>query len=116
MQLWAPNEEKNKLGMNGHPIGPFCMIIEPVDSPIDSPGFYMLKTIDYWLQERVMNEKLIQKMQKHGPNIFFQGMFFFHPWGPRGPPKKLFNLFSILMIPRGPLGIPGDPGGKKNIV
>ena len=35
---------KSKSGMNGHPISPFDTIIEPWDSPINSPGFYELKT------------------------------------------------------------------------
>ena len=29
----------SKSGMNGHPIGPFDKIIEPLGSPMNSPGF-----------------------------------------------------------------------------
>ena len=74
--------------MNGHPISPFDTIIEPPDSPINSPGFYMLKTINYRLQERLMKEKLAPPKKKF--DFFFRGIVLSHPWGALGPKKHFF--------------------------
>ena len=46
-------------------------------------------------------------------NIFFRGIVFFHPWGPRGPNIFFLDFFRLLMIPWGPLGIPGGPRGPR---
>ena len=43
----------SKSGMKDHFLKPFYTIIEPVDSPIDSPGFYKLKTVNYTAQTQL---------------------------------------------------------------
>ena len=101
--------------MNGHPISPFDTRICGGESPINSPGFYELKTINYRLQERLMKEKPSQK-KKMTPTIFCSGNLLISSLGTLGT-QFFFVIFSTSKhfpgVPRDPRGSPGAQGIRK---
>ena len=105
-------KSKSKSGMNGHPTRPFDTIIEPVDSPMNSLGFYGLKTPNYRLQERLISKKLVPPKKKCPKHMFFGESSYLIPGDPWDPHVFVFfDFFQLLNIPLGSPGIPGVPQG-----
>ena len=114
----SKRKSKSKSAMTRHPIRPFDTIICVSEFWASQLCFFAFKPCNYGLQERLMSKKVAppQKMfrtpknrqarnhpilllgslgtqkTRSGLSAFQnQGMFFFHPWGPRGP-KHIFKI------------------------